>query len=82
MKKIISLIITSLLLISCPFICACGNSNNEKAGITVKTMTDFENVYEIMSLKVTAAESQLALNEDKNYVSSGERSLKMTFNTK
>ena len=80
MKKVISLIIISVMLISCAFACSCGKSDVAKDGLIVETMTDFESVNEIMSLKVSAAQSQLSLNTDKKYISSGESSLKMEFN--
>lgn len=84
MKRIFSVFIGIVLLFSVLLTCACGEKAEKiNDGLSVKTMTDFESVQEIMSLKVTASESKLALNkEDKQYITSGEGSLKMTFNAK
>ena len=76
--KIFLCLILSIVAIFC--FTACNDDNNEQNDSTVVLLTDFEDTYSLMSIKITAPQSQIYLNEDKNFVSSGEKSMKMHLN--
>ena len=81
MKKSIKIFLCLLLSVIAIFcFTACDDETQEQPEVSVKLLTDFEDVYSLMSIKLTAPESQIFLNEDKNYVSSGEKSMKMHLN--
>ena len=81
MKKSIKIFLCLLLSVIAIFcFTACDDETQEQPEVSVKLLTDFEDVYSLMSIKLTAPESQIFLNEDKNYVSLGEKSMKMHLN--
>lgn len=85
MKKIITLIMTIFLAFTCAIgFVACDEAaetpNGLREGLAVKQVMDFENKYELMSVRLTAHEAQIFHNTDKAYVSSGEKSMKFHLN--
>ena len=81
MKKSIKIFLCLLLSIIAIFcFTACKDDEQNQNDGSVVLLTDFEDVNSLMSIKLTAPQSQISLNEDKNYVTSGEKSMKMHLN--
>lgn len=80
MKKLLKLLICLLLISLSAFMITACSDKDDKTADNVKLLTDFEDVKSLMSIKLTAPESQIFLNSDKNFVTSGEKSMMLHLN--